>query len=281
MALCPAETSQTLDRGLRVLDVLAGVPAGLTVTELAGRLDVNRTVVYRLVSTLEQHALVRRDARGRLHVGLGVLHLASGVQPVLRDLAMPVLRGLAESRRLAPPTSPSPTGRRRWRWPSSSRRGPTSTCPTGSAPRHPLTQGAAGKAILLAGSRTRRAVRRHERRAADRRPRPGRPGAGRRGTEASVGIVTLGGAIDVDVVAPAGASPPPRSPPGSPNGAQVSRAASARAGPPGRAPAWPARSRSTSGRSPGSASTRSMTRWRSVLERATTRAHMSPAPVIV
>jgi DNA-binding IclR family transcriptional regulator len=92
----PAETSQTLDRGLRVLSVLAGSPGGLTVTELAGRLEVNRTVVYRLVSTLEQHALVRKDARGRLHVGLGVLHLASAVQPALRDVAVPVLRRLAE-----------------------------------------------------------------------------------------------------------------------------------------------------------------------------------------
>jgi len=92
-----AETSQTLDRGLRVLDVLAASPGGLTVTELAGRLGVNRTVVYRLVSTLEGHALIRKDARGRLHVGLGVLRIASAVQPVLRDLAVPVLRGLAES----------------------------------------------------------------------------------------------------------------------------------------------------------------------------------------
>lgn len=91
-----AETSQTLDRGLRVLDVLSRSPGGLTVTELAGQLGVNRTVVYRLVSTLEQHALLRKDGRGRLHVGLGVLHLASAVQPVLRDLAVPVLRGLAE-----------------------------------------------------------------------------------------------------------------------------------------------------------------------------------------
>src|SRR5690606_8626113 len=72
-------------------------PDGLTVTEAAGRLDVPRTVAYRLVSTLEQHALVRRDGRGRLHLGLGVLHLASAVQPVLRDLAAPVLRSLAEA----------------------------------------------------------------------------------------------------------------------------------------------------------------------------------------
>jgi DNA-binding IclR family transcriptional regulator len=92
-----AETSQTLDRGLRVLSVLAETPGGLTVTGLATALSVNRTVVYRLVSTLELHGLVRRDATGRLHVGLGLLPIAAAVQPVLRDVAVPVLRGLAEA----------------------------------------------------------------------------------------------------------------------------------------------------------------------------------------
>ena len=92
----PAETSQTLDRGLRVLEVLAATPHGLTVSELAAEVGVNRTVVYRLVSTLIQRALVRRDAAGRLYVGLGLLSLARGLEPVLRDLAQPVLRPLAE-----------------------------------------------------------------------------------------------------------------------------------------------------------------------------------------
>jgi len=90
------ETSQTLDRGLRVLSVLAATPDGLTVTQLAAEVGVNRTVVYRLISTLEQHALVRRDRQGRLHVGLGVLRLSAAVQPVLREAAAPVLRALAE-----------------------------------------------------------------------------------------------------------------------------------------------------------------------------------------
>ena len=90
------ETSQTLDRGLRVLSVLAATPGGLTVTQLAAEVGVNRTVVYRLISTLEQHALVRRDRQGRLHVGLGVLQLSAAVQPVLREAAGPVLRTLAE-----------------------------------------------------------------------------------------------------------------------------------------------------------------------------------------
>jgi len=91
-----SETSQTLDRGCRVLGVLADTPDGLSVTELAGTLGVNRTVTYRLISTLEQHGLVRRDARGRLFIGLGIVPLAAAVQPALRDLAVPLLRRLAD-----------------------------------------------------------------------------------------------------------------------------------------------------------------------------------------
>ena len=197
----PAETSQTLDRGLRVLDVLASAPGGLTVTELATRLSVNRTVVYRLVSTLEQHAMVRRDARGRLHVGLGVLHLASAVQPVLRDLAVPVLRELAEAvgstahltvadgeEALAlAVVEPS------WTDFHVSYR-------VGS--RHPLDQGAAGKAILL-GRRPDGppyAITTGELQAGAHGLAA--PVRGVDGLEASVGIVTLGGAIDVDRIGP-------------------------------------------------------------------------------
>ncbi|WP_326796113.1 helix-turn-helix domain-containing protein [Streptomyces sp. NBC_01808] len=92
----PAETSQTLDRGLRVLKLLADTDHGLTVTELSHKLGVNRTVVYRLLATLEQHALVRRDLGGRARVGLGVLRLGRQVHPLVREAALPALRALAE-----------------------------------------------------------------------------------------------------------------------------------------------------------------------------------------
>lgn len=92
-----AETSQTLDRGLRVLEVIAESPEGLTVTELASRLSISRTVVYRLVVTLERHALLRRGTDGRCRLGLGVLSLGRTVQPVVKDAAMPVLRLLADA----------------------------------------------------------------------------------------------------------------------------------------------------------------------------------------
>jgi DNA-binding IclR family transcriptional regulator len=94
-----AETSQTLDRGIRVLEALAagGESAGLTVTELAGALRVGRPVVYRLVATLEEHHLVSRSADGRVRLALGISRLASAVTPIVRSEARPVLRELADA----------------------------------------------------------------------------------------------------------------------------------------------------------------------------------------
>jgi AcrR family transcriptional regulator len=92
-----AETSQTLDRGIRVLEEVAESSEGLTITELASRLGIGRTVVYRLVVTLEQHALIRRGGDGRCRLGLGVLAMGRQLQPVVRDAAFPALRLLADA----------------------------------------------------------------------------------------------------------------------------------------------------------------------------------------
>lgn len=198
-----AETSQTLDRGLRVLRELASAPGGLTVTELAGQLEVNRTVVYRLVATLELHGLVRRDARARLHVGLGVLHLASAVQPVLRELAVPVLRSLAEEVGCTAHLTVADGGEAlalavvepSWTDFHVAYR-------VGS--RHPLDQGAAGRAIRLgrepADGRAAYVVTAGE-------LQPGARGLaapllGVDGLEASVGIVTLGAELDERTAGP-------------------------------------------------------------------------------
>jgi len=92
-----AETSQTLDRGLLVLEEVADTSEGLTITELANRLGIGRTVVYRLVVTLEKHALIRRGSDGRCRLGLGVLAMGRQLQPVVRDAAFPALRLLADA----------------------------------------------------------------------------------------------------------------------------------------------------------------------------------------
>jgi len=195
-----AETSQTLDRGLRVLSVLAASPHGLTVTELANQVAVNRTVVYRLITTLELHGLARRDAGGRLHVGLGVLALARGLQPVLRELANPVLRSLAEDLGSTAHLTVADGGEAL----AIAVVEPTWTdfhVAYRVGARHPLELGAAGKAILIGrtGGSARFAQTAGELQTGARGLAA--PVLGVEGLEASVGIVTLGD-LDVDLVGP-------------------------------------------------------------------------------
>lgn len=198
----PAETSQTLDRGLRVLEVLATRPHGLTVTELASEVGVNRTVVYRLVTTLEQHGLARRDSSGRLHVGLGVLALAQGLQPVLRQLATPVLRALAEELGATAHLTVADGGEAL----AIAVVEPTWTdfhVAYRVGARHPLDQGAAGRAILL-GRERRAAAARYVGTTGELQPGArglAAPVLGVEGLEASVGVVTLGD-LDADTAGP-------------------------------------------------------------------------------
>lgn len=92
------ETSQTLDRGLAVLQLLGSREhaSGLTVTELAALLGVGRPVVYRLVATLEARDFVTRREDGRIRLGLAITRLSASVLPLLREGALPTLRALAD-----------------------------------------------------------------------------------------------------------------------------------------------------------------------------------------
>lgn len=196
------ETAQTLDRGVRVLLALAEAPQGKSVAMLAAELGLARPTVYRLLSTLSQHGLARRAADGSFRVGLAVLELARRVQPLLREAALPTLRALAERVGATAHLTVVDGGEAlavavvepSWTDLHVAYR-------VGS--RHPLGQGAAGRAILLARS-----------------PQPAGPqwavSAGELqpgalgvaapvldvpGLEASVGVVALGD-LDVEVVGP-------------------------------------------------------------------------------
>jgi DNA-binding IclR family transcriptional regulator len=141
------ETAQTLDRGLRLLRLVAENPAGLTVTESATSLGVGRAVIYRLVTTLAGHGLVRRDDEGRIRLGMAVLQLARRAQPLLAEAAMPALRALAEDLGATAHLTIADNGEAL----ALAVVEPTWTAlhvayRTGS--RHPLTLGAAGQAIL-------------------------------------------------------------------------------------------------------------------------------------
>jgi DNA-binding IclR family transcriptional regulator len=91
-----AEGSLTLERGLRVLRVLADHPEGLSVAELAAELDTHRAGIYRLVGPLAEQRLVVRGAGGRFTLGLGLVELAGAVRSRLQEVAARELRVLAD-----------------------------------------------------------------------------------------------------------------------------------------------------------------------------------------
>lgn len=93
----PAEAppSQTLSRGIRMLEILADAREPLSIDELAQRLEVHRSVAYRLLRTLEHHRLTVRDSRGRIALGARLAALASGVAHDLQAEALPELTSAA------------------------------------------------------------------------------------------------------------------------------------------------------------------------------------------
>jgi DNA-binding IclR family transcriptional regulator len=88
--------SQTLERGLRILRVLAEHPDGLSVSQLAAAMDTHRAGIYRLLAPLMDQHLVVRGEDGRHVLGAGLIELASRVRPRLQEIAVPALRILAD-----------------------------------------------------------------------------------------------------------------------------------------------------------------------------------------
>lgn len=83
--------SQTLSRGIRVLEVLADAQEALTVDQIAERLAVHRSIAYRLIRTLEDHGLLVRGASGKFELGARLAALATGVAHDLQAAALPEL----------------------------------------------------------------------------------------------------------------------------------------------------------------------------------------------
>lgn len=190
------ETSQTLDRGLRLLEIVADGEKR-SVTDLAARLGVSRPAVYRLLATLEQHSLVVRGTGGQVRVGLGVVALARAVTPVLVEVATPLLRRLAEEMgatahlTVAEPGSPGEAVAIAVVEPS--RTDMHVAYRVGS--RHRLDEGAAGRAILSARGPSRAPFV-----VTEGELQPGAlgiaaPVVGVAGLEASVGLIALGQAL--------------------------------------------------------------------------------------
>ncbi|MFI8221492.1 IclR family transcriptional regulator [Streptomyces sp. NPDC085932] len=90
------EIAQTLDRGLRVLEILAEAGDGLSVTEVAAALEVHRSIAARLLATLLNRGYVRRHRDGGYTLGTTLLSLARDVSNDLLLAATPLMSEVAE-----------------------------------------------------------------------------------------------------------------------------------------------------------------------------------------
>jgi IclR family transcriptional regulator, KDG regulon repressor len=88
---------QSLERGIAVLEILVKQgPSG--VTEVANKLELDKTIVYRLLSTLQDLGYVRQDENRKYLVGPKLRIIGGRVLSSLdlRTLARPYMQQLAE-----------------------------------------------------------------------------------------------------------------------------------------------------------------------------------------
>ena len=91
---------QSLARGLKILELLGQMPEGVSITELAERLGVDKASASRLVATLVNYGYAEKDAQTRrYHLGPQVVSLSRSVltRLPLREAAKPFLCQLMES----------------------------------------------------------------------------------------------------------------------------------------------------------------------------------------
>lgn len=89
--------SQTLDRGLHALEVLADAARPMSIAELAETLQIHRSNAYRLLRTLEARRFVLRDEAGLIRLGPRLAALGRGAAPRLTQIAHPELTALANT----------------------------------------------------------------------------------------------------------------------------------------------------------------------------------------
>jgi DNA-binding IclR family transcriptional regulator len=83
--------SQTLSRGIQMLEILAEANSGVSIADLSKSLGVHRSIAYRILRTLEDHGLVTRSDAGVVSLGSRMVYLARNVASTLRATALPEL----------------------------------------------------------------------------------------------------------------------------------------------------------------------------------------------
>lgn len=89
---------QALDRGLIILEILSE-NEDMSISELAKRLEVDKSTVSRMIATLRKHDMVQiNKITKKYRLGLRVLHLATALEKRLNiiDIAKPIIRNVSE-----------------------------------------------------------------------------------------------------------------------------------------------------------------------------------------
>lgn len=79
-------TIPVIDRMMDLLAALEQRGSGMTISDLTALLQQPRTSIYRILNTLQQHDMVRRDDAGAYHLGTRLLTLASHVASRASDI---------------------------------------------------------------------------------------------------------------------------------------------------------------------------------------------------
>lgn len=86
-----------LDKGLDILELLAGIPDSLSQAEIAKALDRTPNEIYRMLDRLVRRGYVRRNAEDRYDLTLKLFELAHRHSPIQRlvSQALPIMRRFA------------------------------------------------------------------------------------------------------------------------------------------------------------------------------------------
>lgn len=92
--------TQTLERALDILFVLAEEGGTLSVTEIAQKVAIPESTAYRLLQTLDRNGIIERRGKGNIGLGLRILDLARNlnnqIEQQLSVLSKPIMEKLAE-----------------------------------------------------------------------------------------------------------------------------------------------------------------------------------------
>ena len=92
----PTYSAPALEKGFTILELLSEFPGGLTITEMAGKLGLSVSEIFRVIMVMERLAWLKRHPGDRFRVTLKLLEMGFRATPVddLVQTAAPFMREL-------------------------------------------------------------------------------------------------------------------------------------------------------------------------------------------